>query len=85
MSTAPHTTAVSIRVLDRLADRIDLAIDLLTLGQYGLERSAGEGGCERRPGREGTRRREAHTRLAHRAACEWEWPSRAPCAAGGRR
>jgi hypothetical protein len=26
-----------MRLIDRIADRVDLAIDLLTLGQYGLE------------------------------------------------
>lgn len=37
-------------IMDRIADRVDLAIDLLTLGQYGLERndltSARDAGCE---------------------------------------
>ncbi len=33
--------------MDRMADRVDLAIDLLTLGQYGLEQvPAGGSGCE---------------------------------------
>jgi hypothetical protein len=33
--------------IDRIADRVDLAIDFLTLGQYGLEHvSASETGCE---------------------------------------
>jgi len=35
--------------LDRIADRLDLAIDFLTLGQYGLERRqtpAPAAGCE---------------------------------------
>ena len=32
---------------NRIADRVDLAIDLLTLGQYGLEQvPAGGAGCE---------------------------------------
>lgn len=43
-------------LIDRIADRVDLAIDLLTLGQYGLERldrtdfeqkkTARDAGCE---------------------------------------
>lgn len=34
-------------LIDRLADRVDLAIDLLTLGEYGLEQtSARDAGCE---------------------------------------
>ena len=35
MSEARHRRSAAIT---RIADRIDLAIDLLTLGQYGLER-----------------------------------------------
>jgi hypothetical protein len=35
------------RLIDRIADRVDLAIDLMTLGQYGLEQaSARDAGCE---------------------------------------
>ena len=35
-------------MIDRLADGADLAIDLLTLGQYGLEQDHPAGpGCER--------------------------------------
>lgn len=40
-------------IIDRIADRVDLAIDFLTLGQYGLESveahgtaSARDAGCE---------------------------------------
>lgn len=34
-------------MINRIADRIDLAIDLLTLGQYGLEQTTpvGAAGC----------------------------------------
>jgi hypothetical protein len=46
-----------MRLIDRIADRVDLAVDLLTLGQYGLEwdepSSAPDAGCEG-----GARRRE---------------------------
>jgi hypothetical protein len=38
------------KIINRIADRVDLAIDFLTLGQYGLalveQTSAGEPGCE---------------------------------------
>jgi len=38
------------KIINRIADRVDLAIDFLTLGQYGLDvveqTSAGEAGCE---------------------------------------
>lgn len=34
-------------MIDRIADRVDLVLDLLTLGQYGLEQaSASDAGCE---------------------------------------
>jgi hypothetical protein len=48
--------------LDQLADRVDLAIDFLTLGQYGLEHvPASETGCEGGDDSrcDGRRRREA--------------------------
>ena len=39
-----------MRLIDRIADRVDLAVDLLTLGQYGLQwdesSSVPEAGCE---------------------------------------
>lgn len=39
-----------MQLIDRIADRVDLAIDVLTLGQYGLEpndlTSARDAGCE---------------------------------------
>lgn len=31
------------KIIDRIADRVDLAIDFLTLGQYGLESCEGRG------------------------------------------
>jgi hypothetical protein len=53
----PGVNGTTTHILDRIADRIDLAIDLLTLGQYGLEQaSASAAGCE---GGGATRRREA--------------------------
>lgn len=59
---------------NRIADRVDLAIDLLTLGQYGLERIPG--GCERTAGRE---QRAAPSRrrgdCAPAAAIAWDWPA----------
>ena len=36
-----------MKIIDRIADQVDLAIDFLTLGQYGLEQtSARDAGCE---------------------------------------
>jgi hypothetical protein len=41
-----------MRLIDRIADRVDLAVDFLTLGQYGLaeagqaKTSARDAGCE---------------------------------------
>lgn len=35
-----------MRLIDRIADRMDLAIDFLTLGEYGLECLEGERRCE---------------------------------------
>ena len=35
-----------MRLIDRIADRVDLTLDLLTLGEYGLERLEGDGLCE---------------------------------------
>ncbi len=70
-------------VLNRIADRIDLAIDVMTLGQYGLEQvpSAGAEGCEgigQTKRRAGWEPRSQPSR--HRGACEapasisWDWP-----------
>ncbi len=42
-----ETKATMSAAINRIADRMDLAIDLLTLGQYGLEKvPAGRAGCE---------------------------------------
>jgi len=60
--------------INRIADRIDLALDLLTLGQYGLEQVPAGGAC-----REGSGLRadwEALPRTRQRGGCEWPWPSR---------
>ena len=64
--------------MNRFADRVDLAIDALTLGQYGLEQvaAADAAGCE------GTGRRagwENPQRPARRRGCAepqftWDWP-----------
>ena len=74
-------------VLNRIADRIDLAIDVMTLGQYGLEEvpSADADGCEgigqtaRRAGWEtrsqSPRRRGACAEAP--ATISWDWPR--PC------
>ncbi len=63
MSSKTHTQgqppvnqgrAFGVTAINRVADRIDLAIDLLTLGQYGLECRevpAGTNGCEGSKGR----------------------------------
>ena len=70
-------------VLNRIADRIDLAIDVMTLGQYGLEQvtSADADGCEgtgqtvRRAGWE-TRSQPSRRRgaCAAPASISWDWP-----------
>jgi hypothetical protein len=64
--------------MSRIADRVDLAIDAVTLGQYGLEQvaAADATGCER-IGR--TAGWEAPPRPSRRrGACEsqytWDWP-----------
>ena len=59
--------------IDRIADRIDLAIDLMTLGQYGLERvPAGAGD---RCGSRGTDWEASRSRRRG-TECEWDFPSR---------
>ena len=72
--------------MNRIADRIDLAIDVLTLGQYGLEQEAQTdvaccGGIGHRAGWEtcspSPRRRQRGAREAQ-AAGGWDWPSRCP-------
>lgn len=59
-------------MINRIADRIDLAIDLLTLGQYGLEQVPADcDGSRRAPGRDAMRSRSAQSRgRARRVACE---------------
>lgn len=66
-------------VLNRIADRIDLAIDVMTLGQYGLERvPAAAADCEGIGRRAGWETRAQRGR--RRGACEpavamsWDWP-----------
>ena len=76
-----------VAAINRVADRIDLAIDLLTLGQYGLEcreaAGAGPNGCEgsKRWARNGSRDAWEAPRKSRRPACspvadEWAWPRR---------
>jgi hypothetical protein len=61
--------------IDRIADRIDLAIDLMTLGQYGLERVPADDAGERCGSRSGAW--EASRPARRRGAeCEWDFPSR---------
>ncbi len=70
-------------VMNRIADRLDLAIDLLTLGQYGLEQVPSDGpGCEG-SGRQADwealqmpARRRGHCRVGDRE------PARSACRAG---
>jgi hypothetical protein len=73
--------AFRVAAIDRVADRIDLAIDLLTLGQYGLEcreTGAATHGCE---GSKLRTRFESGIaweapRASRRRGCEWPWPPR---------
>ncbi|KAA0270326.1 MAG: hypothetical protein EDQ89_10555 [Acidobacteria bacterium] len=77
---------IGVAAIDRVADRIDLAIDLLTLGQYGLERrgDAGAGGCEgsEHRTRPGSRVAWEAPRASRRPDCDrdgpadWAWPPR---------
>lgn len=66
--------------MNRIADRVDLAIDAVTLGQYGLEQvaAADASGCE------GTGRRAAQRPARSRGECDpqvsWDWP-RSACRA----
>ncbi len=59
------------KIIDRIADRVDLAIDFLTLGQYGLavveQPAAGVAGCE--GGERNCARREAFA-PARRRGCD---------------
>lgn len=72
--------ALGVAAIDRVADRIDLAIDLLTLGQYGLEprQGAGANGCEgsKRRTRKESRSAWEAPRTSRRPGCEWQWPQR---------
>ena len=77
--------AYGVAAINRVADRIDLAIDLLTLGQYGLECSerdtplgAGPAGCEGSKRRTRPESRDAWEapRQSRRPGCEWPWPAR---------
>ena len=87
--TSTQTSSRELRVaaINRVADRIDLAIDLLTLGQYGLEcrevAHAGLNGCEgsKRWARSGSRDAWEAPRKSRRPDCspaadEWAWPRR---------
>ena len=79
---------ITDRLMDRVADRVDLAIDFLTLGQYGLEQreptrratetSARDAGCE---GGGQLGRREALP-PARRRGCEGFGRRAAPSTAG---
>ena len=78
---AERAGELRVAAINRVADRIDLAIDLLTLGQYGLECrevAAGTNGCEgskRRARKESGVAWEA-PRTSRRPGCEWQWPQR---------
>ena len=71
--------------MNRIADRLDLAIDALTLGQYGLEQvaAADAAGCEgigRRAGWENPRhpaRRRGSCEPPPPAPMSWDWPASA--------
>ncbi|MFN8151783.1 MAG: hypothetical protein U0R24_11765 [Solirubrobacterales bacterium] len=68
-------------VMNRIADRIDLAIDVLTLGQYGLEQVPEAAACKV----ERDERPRKRTSSRRRGGCEptattgsigfsWDWP-----------
>jgi hypothetical protein len=64
--------------MNRIADRVDLAIDAVTLGQYGLEQvaAAEAAGCEgigRKAGWE-TPQRPARVRGGCDPQFTWDWP-----------
>ena len=79
--------AFGVTAINRVADRIDLAIDLLTLGQYGLECHEAGGtamaDCEGSKRRTRSESRDAWEapRQSRRPGCEWQWPAR--CATAG--
>jgi len=82
----PPRRPFGVAAINRVADRIDLAIDLLTLGQYGLEcreAAAGTNGCEgsKRWTRHESRIAWEAPRTSRRAGCEWQWPQR-PASSG---
>jgi len=62
--------------IDRIADRIDLAIDLMTLGQYGLERVPADDAGERCGSRRGTDWEASRPARRRGAECEWDFPTR---------
>lgn len=79
MNREKHTkTGRGRAILDRVADRVDLAIDVMTLGQYGLERvQTPTASCSHRTGGQGA----SPPRHRHRGSCEpaaisWDWPRR---------
>lgn len=69
-------------MLNRIADRVDLAIDVLTLGQYGLEQAPAEAvSCEGTGKTHRPTGREARSHSTRRRGdCEttpaisWDWP-----------
>lgn len=64
-------------VLNRIADRVDLAIDVMTLGQYGLEQvPAADAECQRKARPRRARRRGVCEPMAGAAPTSWDWPSR---------
>jgi hypothetical protein len=78
MTTTEQSKSRSTAVLNRIADRIDLAIDVLTLGQYGLEEvdPAGATSC----GESRRSRTSLPQPSRRRGDCEpspamsWDWP-----------
>jgi hypothetical protein len=79
---ARRSGELRVAAINRVADRIDLAIDLLTLGQYGLEcreaMNAEPNGCEgsKRPARNGSSDAWEASCTPRRPGCEWQWPQR---------
>ena len=72
--------------MNRIADRVDLAIDAVTLGQYGLEQvaTADAAGCEgigRKAGWENPQRPVRRRGSCESAQISWDWPQSA-CRAG---
>jgi hypothetical protein len=65
--------------MSRIADGVDLAIDALTLGQYGLEQvdSADAASCEgigRRAGWENPQRSARRRGATCEPSMTWDWP-----------